>query len=113
MKKYITLFTFVCVFFFGINSATAQETPEVKAKAKTLELVKMLELSEAQVKQVFAIYLKYETDRLEQGASIAEVRKQINQLLLPAQQQEFKASYHQELVREKKMKKGSTVVDEQ
>ena len=40
MKKYITLFTFICILFFGMQTATAQENAEIKAKNRTIKLCK-------------------------------------------------------------------------
>ena len=61
MKKYITLFAFVCMLFLGMQTATAQEeiepsatnTPEIRAKMRTLDMEKTIELTDAQVKQVY------------------------------------------------------------
>lgn len=107
MKKYITLFTFVCVLFLGMQAATAQESPEAKAKTKTLELSKAVELSDAQVQQVYAIYLAYEkNNRVENAAALDKARKDISALLHPEQQQQFKARFVKEKERKKKLAKG-------
>lgn len=107
MKKYITLFTFVCVLFLGIQTATAQETPELKAKNKTLELAKAVELSDAQVKQVYAIYLAYEkNNRVENAVALDKARKDISSLLQPEQQQKFKARFVKDKERKQKLAKG-------
>ncbi|WP_298510025.1 hypothetical protein [uncultured Kordia sp.] len=107
MKKYITLFTFVCVLFLGMQTATAQETPETKAKTKTLELAKSVELSDAQIKQVYAVYLAYEkNNRVENAAALDKARRDISALLHPEQQQKFKARFVKDKERKKKLAKG-------
>ncbi|WP_420574858.1 hypothetical protein [Kordia sp.] len=104
MKKYITLFTFVCVLFLGMQTASAQETPEIKAKMKTLELAKKVELSDTQVRQIYPIYLAYvKNNRVENSDALDKVRSQISELLLPGQKEKFKASFIKERQRKKKM----------
>lgn len=107
MKKYITLLTFVCILFLGMNTATAQETPEIKAKMKTLELAKKVELSDAQVKQVYTIYLAYvKENRVDTEIALDKVRSQISNVLEPGQQKKFKASFVKDKERQQKLERG-------
>lgn len=108
MKKYITLFTFICVLFLGMQTATAQDTPEIRAKMKTLELSKAVELSDAQVKQVYKLYLAYEKGYQEgERDALNTTRKAIIELLEPEQKQKFKASFAQEVDRKRKLERGN------
>ncbi|QHI36767.1 hypothetical protein IMCC3317_21370 [Kordia antarctica] len=105
MKKYIALFTFVCVLFLGLQTATAQETPEIKAKYKTMALEKSLELTTPQVKQIYAIYLAYEKgDAIENPEGLNIARKKISELLQPKQRHEFEKSFAKEKARQEKIK---------
>ncbi len=105
MKKYITLFTFVCVLFLGIQTATAQESAELKAKNRTVKLEKTLELNSTQVKQVYEIFLAYEKEnRVLNAAALDLARKKVNDLLQPAQRVEFKKSFMKEKARQEKIK---------
>lgn len=112
MKRYITLFTFVCVLFLGMQTATAQEepaqqTPELRAKAKTMDLAKLVELSDEQVRSVYDIYLAYEKNgQSEQGMTLSEARKQISGLLHPQQQKKFTRTFASEMNRQRKMEKA-------
>lgn len=104
MKKYITLFTFVCVLFLGMQTTSAQETPEIKAKMKTLELAKKVELSDTQVKQVYAIYLAYvKNNPAGNDAALDLARKEISNVLEPRQQREFKTIFTREKQQKRKM----------
>lgn len=90
MKKYLTLFTFVCVLFLGMQTASAQKTPAEIAKAKTKELAKRLELTDAQIKQVYAIYVAYENnDNKENIEMLEKVGNEIQEVLLPGQKTKF------------------------
>lgn len=105
MKKYITLFTFVCVLFLSVQTATAQDSPELRAKQKTMVLQKSLELTAAQVQQVYAIYTTYETsDPVEYPNRLSIARKKISELLQPKQRHEFQKSFKKETLREEKIK---------
>jgi hypothetical protein len=105
MKKYITLFTFICVLFLGVQTATAQQTPELKAKNKTISLQKSLELTSTQVKQVYEIY--YAAFEKSEGYLNADLlhltMKKINNLLQPAQQVEFKKILMVEIEKQEKI----------
>ncbi|MBC8756677.1 hypothetical protein H2O64_18535 [Kordia sp. YSTF-M3] len=106
MKKYITLFTFICVLFLGIQTATAQDDPlETMAKDKTTALAKALDLSPAQVKLVFEIY--YTAYEKNNGIISKDVlngmRKKISAVLQPAQLEEFKISLNKEKERQDKI----------
>ncbi len=105
MKKYSLLLTFICVLFLGVQSATAQDnSPELKAKNKTIALEKLLELTTPQVKQVYEIYLAYE--KKEGNGDISELqllRKKIGAVLQPAQKVEFDKSNEKDRMREKKI----------
>ncbi|MEM6718396.1 MAG: hypothetical protein AAF611_03675 [Bacteroidota bacterium] len=114
MKKYITLFTFVCVLFLGMQTATAQEvsedrsqeTPELRAKSKTLLLNKKLGLTDQQVRQVYKIYLSHEKNAEE--VSIALVTKQISNLLLPEQREGFMKIAEKDMYRARKLERART-----
>jgi Spy/CpxP family protein refolding chaperone len=108
MKKYITLLTFVCALFLGMQTTTAQNTtPEIKAKLKTIELSKKLELTDAQIKQVYEIYLAFETNSEgDAGMTLEKARKQISSLLQPEQQQQFAKTFSNEMLRQRKLEKA-------
>ncbi|WP_430411849.1 hypothetical protein [Kordia sp.] len=105
MKKYITLFTFVCVLFLGIQTATAQESAALKAKDRTVQLQKTLELNAEQSKKVYEIFLAYEKENRVLNADALDLaRKKVSDLLEPAQRTEFKKSFMKEKMRHEKVK---------
>lgn len=107
MKKYITLFTFVCVLFLGIQTATAQQTPEIKAKLKTIKLDKIVDLSDTQMKQAYELFLAYEkANKVENDAALDKVRSQISELLQAEQKTKFKKSFEKEKVRKEKIQRA-------
>lgn len=115
MKKYITLFAFVCMLFLGMQTTKAQEdiepsamdTPEIKAKLKTLDLAKTVELTDVQIKQVYEIFLAYEKNGQGiEGMTLAKARKEITNLLLPGQREKFAKTFSKEVTRERKMERG-------
>lgn len=104
MKKYITLFTFICILFFGMQTATAQENAEIKAKNRTIKLEKSLELSSAQVKQVYAIFLELERENSSSDdEALTMARKKISDILQPKQRDEFHKSFMKERMRKEKV----------
>ncbi|WP_298426512.1 hypothetical protein [uncultured Kordia sp.] len=105
MKKYITLFTFVCVLFLGIQTASAQESAELKAKNRTVQLQKTLELDTDQSKKIYEIFLAYEKEnRVLNADALDAARKKVSELLEPAQRIEFKKSFMKEKMRHEKIK---------
>lgn len=105
MKKYITLFTFVCVLFLGMQTATAQQSAELKAKNKTISLEKPLELTTPQMKQVYQIFIeayKQSEGNLTSDALHVAMKK-INNILQPVQQVELKRVFLDEIARQKKI----------
>jgi Spy/CpxP family protein refolding chaperone len=108
MKKYITLFTFICVLFLGMQTTTAQTTtPEIKAKMKTIELSKKIELTDAQVKQVYEILLAYEKNNEgDAGMTLDKARKQISSILQPEQQQKYAQMFVNEMARKRKIERA-------
>lgn len=101
MKKYITLFTFVCVLFLGMQTATAQNTAAIKAKAQTQELTKSLQLTDAQVESVYAIYLAYEKSDKD-VKDLGKLGTEVNAVLRPEQQLRFNKKFTPELDKQKK-----------
>ena len=76
-------------------------------KMKTLELAKKVELSDAQVKQVYTIYLAYvKENRVETEIALDKVRSQISTILEPGQQKKFKASFVKDKERQQKLERG-------
>ncbi len=102
MKKYITLFTFVCVLFLGMQTATAQNTAAIKAKAQTQELTRSLQLTDAQVESVYAIYLAYEKSDRDVKA-LEKLGADVNTVLRPEQQLRFNKVFTPELNLQKKL----------
>lgn len=66
MKKYITLFSIVALFFFGMQSSLAQEAqkqrPEAIAKQQTYELHKLVDLTGEQQGKVFKVLVEEQTN---------------------------------------------------
>jgi len=66
MKKYITLFSVIALFFFGMHVSVAQnaknQRPEAIAKQKTYELHKIVDLTGEQQSQVFKVLVEEETN---------------------------------------------------
>jgi hypothetical protein len=68
MKKYISLLSFIALFFVGIQQSQAQNTnrvveaemPEAIAKKQTHTLHQMAELSGDQQRAVYKIFLDYQ-----------------------------------------------------
>ena len=105
MKKYSILFTFICVLFLGIQSATAQDnSAELNAKNKTKELQKTLELTSSQIKKVYEVFLAFEKSSDQVTATeLQVVRRKITAILQPAQQEEYRKSYIKQQTREEKI----------
>jgi len=109
MKKYITLFTFICVLFLGIQTATAQESVELKAKKETIKLQKSLELSSAQVKKVYKIFLALETEMVNgatENEALIAAKKKISDVLETDQLRKFSRSFMKDRARQEKLKRG-------
>jgi hypothetical protein len=85
MKKYVSLFSFVALFFIGMQSSSAQTTekqqsPEAIAKQKTAELDKLLDLSGKQQGAIFDVLLDAEQTKKElQQDNVPKERKQIGE----------------------------------
>ncbi len=65
MKKYITLFSVIALFFIGMQNSVAQnkqQTPEAIAKLKTYELHKLVNLSGKQQGEVFKVLVDAESN---------------------------------------------------
>lgn len=66
MKKYITLFSIVALFFVGMQSTLAQdanrERPEAIAKQQTYELHKLVDLTGEQQGKVFKVLVEEQTN---------------------------------------------------
>jgi hypothetical protein len=84
MKKYISLFSFIALFFVGMQQMNAQdatqnrERPEDIAKMQTLDLHNMLELSGDQQRAVFKVLVDAEQNIAALDASntnITQIQK--------------------------------------
>ena len=109
MKKYITLFAFACFFFVGLQTTTAQnptqDTPEIRAKLKTIALDKVVELNRTQTQQVYDIYLAYEKNEgVSETDAIQKVLKSIRKVLGAEQVEKFEQRYSKEITRQEKLK---------
>lgn len=66
MKKYITLFSIIALFFFGMQSSVAQDAhkqrPEAIAKQQTYELHKLVSLTGDQQGEVFKVLVEEQTN---------------------------------------------------
>ncbi|MFD2824410.1 hypothetical protein ACFS5M_12080 [Lacinutrix iliipiscaria] len=85
MKKYISLFSFIALFFVGVQQSQAQdsnrvveaEMPEAIAKKQTHELHQMMELTGDQQRDVYKVLVDYEqnTKALNRNDNVAAVQK--------------------------------------
>jgi len=105
MKKYITLFTFLCVLFLGMQTATAQQSSDLKAKNKTISLEKPLELTTPQMKEVYKIFqVAYKQSEGYLSVDALHIAmKKINNILSPAQQAEMTKIFTIEIEKQKKI----------
>ena len=119
MKKYITLFSIVALFFFGMQVSVAQDAskqrPEVIAKQQTYEMHKLVDLSAEQQGQVFKVLVDEQTNMagIEKSSNdIATTQKakagilkntntRLKTILTPEQYR----TYNESLEKEKKEKK--------
>jgi hypothetical protein len=66
MKKYLTLFSVIALFFAGTQFSNAQEnrqqTPESIAKFKTHKMHELVELSGDQQREIFTLLVDAETN---------------------------------------------------
>lgn len=66
MKKYITLFSIVALFFFGMQDTVAQhnskQSPEAIAKQETYEMHKLVNLTGEQQGKVFKVLVDEQTN---------------------------------------------------
>ncbi|MCX7552035.1 hypothetical protein [Xanthomarina sp. F2636L] len=65
MKKYLSLFSFIAIFFIGIQSSSAQDaarqqSPEEIAKQKTYELHELVQLTGEQQSAIFHMLVEAE-----------------------------------------------------
>ncbi|WP_452228014.1 MULTISPECIES: hypothetical protein [unclassified Lacinutrix] len=83
MKKYITLLSFIAVFFIGMQGSQAQETlvaetdrPEAVAKVQTYNLHQLVELDGNQQAAVYNVFvdLNQNLKGLEGNKDIAKVQ---------------------------------------
>ena len=85
MKKYISLLSFIAIFFIGINQSQAQdskgivesEMPEAIAKKQTHNLHQMTELTGDQQREVYKVFLDYHqnANALNKKSDIAASQK--------------------------------------
>ncbi|WP_250434618.1 hypothetical protein [Hanstruepera flava] len=65
MKKYITLFSIVALFFMGLQSSVAQDAqrqrPEAIAKQQTYDIHKLVTLTGDQQGEVFKVLVEQQT----------------------------------------------------
>lgn len=81
MKKYITLFSVIALFFVGIQQSVAQDrqqSPEAIAKHKTHDLHKLVNLTGEQQGEVFKVLVDAESNMSAlqaQGKNIESTQK--------------------------------------
>jgi len=81
MKKYITLLSFIAIFFVGIQQSQAQvvkaEMPEAIAKKQTHELHQITELTGDQQRAVYKVLLDYQqnANALNKNSNIATAQE--------------------------------------
>ena len=84
MKKYISLLSFIALFFVGMHQSNAQdatqnrERPEDIAKMQTLDLHNILVLSGDQQRAIFKVLVDVEQNINaldESGSSITQIQK--------------------------------------
>ena len=84
MKKFISLFSFIAIFFVGIQQSQAQdsnrtveaEMPEAIAKKQTHELHQLTELTGDQQRSVYKAFVDYEANmKALKGDDITFVQK--------------------------------------
>ena len=125
MKKYISLFSFIALFFVGIQQSNAQdsgktmvkkERPETIAKQQTYELNNLLELTGEQQGAIFKVLVDAEHNKAaldglsndniasaqKRKASISEfVQVKMKQILTPEQYERYTTT----MLEEKEIKK--------
>lgn len=110
MKKYITLFSMVALFFVGMQTTMAQDVndqrPEPIAKQKTYELHKLVDLTGDQQGEVFKVLVEEQTNLSgieENTRSIADAqeaklavlentKKRLKSILTPEQYEIYERS---------------------
>lgn len=102
MKKYISLFSFIALFFVGMQFSAAQDakqSPEAIAKQKTYELHELVTLSGDQQSAIYKVLLDAEqnssaiktenedvmTVQKTKGAILENVNSRIKAILTPEQ----------------------------
>jgi len=125
MKKYISLFSFIALFFVGIQQSSAQdkserkEYPEAIAKKKTYEMHQLVELSGEQQGSVYKVLVDAEQNIAalnESGSDIVTIQKskaaiydlvdsRLRDILSPDQLRTYMASMEKTAVKTTEKKK--------
>lgn len=96
MKKYITLFSVIALFFVGMQNSVAQEkkqSPEAIAKTKTHDLHQLVDLDGKQQNEIFKVLVDAESNMaaIESNSKNIEASQKSKAAILENTNARFKA----------------------